>query len=107
MAGRARTIRTGNSPGPRNPIARLDQRFVWHPFTQMRDWLRREPIILVEGEGAVVRDIRGREYLDANSSIWTNLHGHRHKKIDAALRAQLKRIAHTSALGLANVPASR
>ena len=90
-----------------NSIAKLDQRFVWHPFTQMRDWLKREPIVLVEGQGAVVRDIRGREYLDANSSIWTNLHGHRHEKIDAALRAQLKHLAHSSALGLANAPASR
>jgi adenosylmethionine-8-amino-7-oxononanoate aminotransferase len=90
-----------------NPIARLDHQYVWHPFTQMRDWLKREPIILVEGRGAVVRDIKGRQYLDANSSIWTNLHGHRHPKIDAALRTQLNKIAHTSALGLANEPASR
>jgi adenosylmethionine-8-amino-7-oxononanoate aminotransferase len=73
----------------------------------MRDWLKREPIVLVEGQGAVVRDVQGREYLDANSSIWTNLHGHRHPKIDTAVRAQLNRIAHTSALGLANEPASR
>lgn len=90
-----------------NPIARLDHKYVWHPFTQMRDWLKREPIVLVEGQGAVVRDVKGREYLDANSSIWTNLHGHRHPKIDTAVRAQLDRIAHTSALGLANEPASR
>jgi len=90
-----------------NPIAKLDNQYVWHPFTQMRDWLQREPIVLVEGQGAVVRDVHGREYLDANSSIWTNLHGHRHGKIDAAIRAQLRSVAHTSALGLANQPASR
>ena len=88
------------------PLARLDHRHVWHPFTQMRDWLRREPIVIVSGKGAVLRDARGREYLDANSSIWTNLHGHRHPKIDAALQRQLKKIAHSSALGLANEPAS-
>jgi len=90
-----------------NPIAKLDHQYVWHPFTQMRDWLKREPIVLVEGEGAVVRDLHGREYLDANSSIWTNLHGHRHPKLNAAIAAQLGKIAHTSALGLANEPASR
>jgi len=88
------------------PLARLDHRHVWHPFTQMRDWLRHEPIVIVSGKGAVLRDARGREYLDANSSIWTNLHGHRHPKIDAALQRQLKKIAHSSALGLANEPAS-
>ncbi len=87
-------------------LAQLDHRFLWHPFTQMRDWLQREPIVIVEGKGAVLRDVRGREYLDANSSIWTNLHGHHHPKINAAIRRQLGKIAHSSALGLANEPAS-
>jgi adenosylmethionine-8-amino-7-oxononanoate aminotransferase len=90
-----------------HPLARLDHRFVWHPFTQMRDWLRREPIVLVAGRGAVLRDVYGREYLDANASIWTNLHGHQHPRLNAALRRQLARVAHTSYLGLANEPASR
>ncbi len=89
-----------------HPLAKLDRQFVWHPFTQMRDWLRREPIVIVEGEGAMLRDAKGREFLDANSSIWTNLHGHNHPKINAAIRRQLKKIAHSSALGLANEPAS-
>lgn len=89
-----------------NRLARLDQQFVWHPFTQMRDWLRREPIVIVEGQGAVLKDARGRRYLDANASIWTNLHGHRHPRIDAAIRSQLKKISHSSALGFANEPAS-
>ncbi|HLP76395.1 MAG TPA: aminotransferase class III-fold pyridoxal phosphate-dependent enzyme, partial [Candidatus Paceibacterota bacterium] len=88
------------------PLAQLDHRYVWHPFTQMRDWLKREPIVIVEGEGAVLRDVHGREYLDANSSIWTNLHGHQHPKINAAIRRQLGKIAHSSALGFANEPAS-
>jgi adenosylmethionine-8-amino-7-oxononanoate aminotransferase len=89
-----------------HPLAKLDHKFVWHPFTQMRDWLRREPIVIVEGQGAVLRDVNGREFLDANASIWTNLHGHRHPKINAAIQRQLKKIAHSSALGLANEPAS-
>jgi adenosylmethionine---8-amino-7-oxononanoate aminotransferase len=87
-------------------LAELDHQFVWHPFTQMRDWLRREPRVIVSGQGAVLRDVSGREYLDANSSIWTNLHGHNHLKINAAIRQQLRKIAHSSALGLANEPAS-
>ena len=89
-----------------NKLAQLDHAHVWHPFTQMRDWLKREPIVIASGKGAVLRDVRGREYLDANSSIWTNLHGHQHPRINAAIARQLKKIAHSSALGLANEPAS-
>ena len=89
-----------------NKLAKLDHQFVWHPFTQMRDWLKHEPVVIVAGKGAVLRDQRGREYLDANSSIWTNLHGHNHPKINTAIQRQLKKIAHSSALGLANKPAS-
>src|SRR5216684_5897447 len=87
-------------------LAQLDHRYIWHPFTQMQDWLKSEPIVIVEGTGAVLRDARGREYLDANASIWTNLHGHNHPRINSAIRRQLKKIAHSSALGLANEPAS-
>ncbi|TAK93134.1 MAG: aminotransferase class III-fold pyridoxal phosphate-dependent enzyme, partial [Verrucomicrobia bacterium] len=89
-----------------HPLAKLDHAHVWHPFTQMRDWLKREPIIITSGKGAVLRDFRGKEYLDANSSIWTNLHGHQHPKLNAAIARQLKKIAHSSALGFANEPAS-
>jgi len=89
-----------------NKLAKLDHQFVWHPFTQMRDWLKDEPVVIVAGKGAVLHDIRGREYLDANSSIWTNLHGHNHPKINTAIQRQLKKVAHSSALGLANEPAS-
>jgi adenosylmethionine-8-amino-7-oxononanoate aminotransferase len=89
-----------------HPLAQLDHAHVWHPFTQMRDWLKREPIVIKSGQGAVLRDVHGKEYLDANSSIWTNLHGHQHPKINAAIARQLKKIAHSSALGFANEPAS-
>ncbi len=89
-----------------NKFAKLDHQYVWHPFTQMRDWLRSEPIVISSGRGAVLRDVRGREFLDANSSIWTNLHGHNHPKINETISRQLKKIAHSSALGFANEPAS-
>ncbi len=86
-----------------------DKAHGWHPFTQMRDWCapEHEPLVLVSGEGALLRDSEGRDYIDGNSSIWTNLHGHRHPKIDAALRAQLDLVAHTSFLGFTNPPAAR
>jgi adenosylmethionine-8-amino-7-oxononanoate transaminase len=89
-----------------NKFAQLDRKFVWHPFTQMRDWMKCEPIVIASGNGAVLYDVKGREFLDANSSIWTNLHGHNHPKINAAISRQLKKIAHSSALGFANEPAS-
>lgn len=88
-------------------LARLDHAHVWHPFTQMKDWLKREPIVITRGKGATIEDQHGRQYLDANSSIWTNLHGHNHPKINAAIKRQLGKIAHSSALGLANEPASQ
>ena len=87
-------------------LAQLDRRYVWHPFTQMRDWERAEPIVLVRGKGAMLEDTQGKKYLDGNASIWTNLHGHNHPKLNRAIERQLKQVAHTSALGLANEPAS-
>lgn len=89
-----------------NRLSQFDHAYVWHPFTQMRDWLKHEPIVIQSGRGSVLRDVNGKEYLDANSSIWTNLHGHNHPRINAAVKEQLGRIAHSSALGLANEPAS-
>jgi len=85
-------------------LIEADKRLVWHPFTDMRQWcaVEHEPLILVEGHGAVLRDSRGREYLDGNSSIWTNIHGHNHPHINAAIRQQLDRVAHTSFLGFTN-----
>ncbi len=84
-----------------------DKRYLWHPFTSMGEWCApgHEPIVLVGGEGAIVRDSRGREYIDGNSSIWTNVHGHNHPRINAAIRDQLERVAHTSFLGTTNPPA--
>jgi adenosylmethionine---8-amino-7-oxononanoate aminotransferase len=87
-------------------LAQLDHQYIWHPFTQMHDWLKAEPIVITRGKGAVLWDAHGRSYLDANSSIWTNLHGHCHPKINRAVTRQLKKIAHSSALGLASEPAS-
>jgi adenosylmethionine-8-amino-7-oxononanoate aminotransferase len=81
-----------------------DRRFVWHPFTNMSEWCapEHEPLVLVEGHGAVLRDSTGREYIDGNSSIWTNIHGHNHPYINTAIRRQLDRVAHTSFLGFTN-----
>jgi adenosylmethionine---8-amino-7-oxononanoate aminotransferase len=85
-------------------LIQLDKAHVWHPFTQMRDWIApdHQPLILVAGEGAWLEDSFGKRYLDANSSIWTNIHGHRHPILNRALLEQLERVAHTSFLGFTN-----
>jgi adenosylmethionine-8-amino-7-oxononanoate aminotransferase len=71
----------------------------------MTDWLREEPLVITEAEGCWLVDAQGRRYLDGVSSLWCNVHGHRHPALDAALRAQLERVAHTTLLGLASPPA--
>jgi adenosylmethionine-8-amino-7-oxononanoate aminotransferase len=82
-----------------------DHRHLWHPFTQMRGWLNDEPIIIERGEGNYLIDVHGKRYLDGVSSLWCNVHGHRKFELDEALRRQTELIAHSTMLGLANVPA--
>lgn len=86
-------------------LERLDKQYVWHPFTQMKDWLAEEPLVIAAGEGSYLEDMRGRRYLDGVSSLWVTVHGHRQKSIDRAIIEQLSRIAHSTFLGLSNVPA--
>ncbi len=88
----------------RDTLVAWDHRHLWHPFTQMADWLDEEPLIVAEAEGCWLVDTEGRRYLDGVASLWCNVHGHRHPTLDAALRAQLDRVAHTTLLGLGNVP---
>jgi len=79
-----------------------DRRQFWHAFTQMAEY---EPLIIDRAEGAWLIDIDGRRYLDGVSSLWCNLHGHRHPQIDAAIVDQLGKLAHATTLGMSNPPA--
>jgi len=88
-------------------LEELDKRYLWHPFTQMKDWLDERPIIISEGRDCFIKDIYGRWYLDGVSSIWVNILGHRKKEIDEAIKEQLDKISHSTLLGLSNVPAIR
>ena len=85
-------------------LRRLDKKHVWHPFAPMSLWLEGEPLVITGGEGFHLIDSDGRRYLDGVSSLWCNVHGHRVPEIDAAIRAQLDKIAHSTLLGLANEP---
>ncbi len=86
-------------------LGEADHRYLWHPFTQMKIWLDQAPLIIERGEGNYLIDTEGRRYLDGVSSLWCNLHGHRKAELDQALKAQSDRIAHSTMLGLSNVPA--
>ena len=79
--------------------------YIWHPFTQMQEWEQQDALLISRGKGTLVYDIEGNAYLDGTSSIWVNLHGHRHPIIDKAIRHQLTQIAHTTLLGLSHPPA--
>lgn len=81
----------------RDELFDWDRRHYWHAFTQMAEY---EPLVIERAEGCRLIDIDGREYLDGASSMWCNVHGHRHPRIDAAVRKQLDRVAHCTSLGM-------
>jgi adenosylmethionine-8-amino-7-oxononanoate transaminase len=80
-------------------------RYLWNPFTQMKEFLADEPVIIERAEGVRLYDVRGREYLDGNSSLWLNVHGHAREELNEAIAAQLDQVAHSTLLGLSSVPA--
>ncbi|ACY19356.1 adenosylmethionine--8-amino-7-oxononanoate transaminase [Haliangium ochraceum] len=84
----------------------LDKQHVWHPFTQMQQWTAGDPLMIDRGEGNYLIDTSGRRYLDGVSSLWVIVHGHNRDEINGAIRSQLERIAHSTLLGLANVPST-
>ena len=90
---------TSLAPLP-EPVAALDHRHLWHPFTQQGEWTLEEPLEIERAEGTDLIDADGRRYIDGVSSLWCNVHGHRHPVIDAAIREQLDRVAHSTMLGL-------
>src|SRR5437764_12439095 len=83
-------------------LKQWDKAHVWHAFTQMAEY---EPLLIERAHGCTLVDCEGREYIDGVSSLWCNVHGHRHPHIDAAIRRQLGAVAHTTMLGLSHPPA--
>ncbi|MFM7107585.1 MAG: adenosylmethionine--8-amino-7-oxononanoate transaminase [Planctomycetaceae bacterium] len=80
-------------------MAAWDRAHVWHAFTQMQEY---EPVLIERGAGAWLVDVEGNRYLDGSASMWCNVHGHRHPRLDAAIETQIGRVAHTTNLGLSN-----
>src|SRR5687767_8091679 len=80
-------------------LCRWDREHVWHAFTQMAE---HEPLLIQRAEGCTLIDVDGRELIDGVSSLWCNVHGHRHPRTDAAIRQQLDQVAHVTLLGSAH-----
>ncbi|NUN51064.1 MAG: adenosylmethionine--8-amino-7-oxononanoate transaminase, partial [Candidatus Brocadiae bacterium] len=83
-------------------LRRRSRAHLWQPFTQMQDWEKEDFPVIASARGTTLVDVDGRRYIDGNASLWCNLHGHRHPVLDAAVRAQLGRAAHTTLLGLSH-----
>src|SRR5437868_1719257 len=89
----------------RDQLELWDRDHVWHPFTPMQEYAQQQPTIIAEARGCFLIDLDGRHYLDGVSSLWCNVHGHRVPELDNAIRRQLDSVAHSTLLGLSNVPA--
>ncbi|MGO4537651.1 adenosylmethionine--8-amino-7-oxononanoate transaminase [Paenibacillus sp. 2TAB19] len=86
-------------------LSTLNKEHLWHPFTQMKDYNNSDPLIIQRGEGIKLYDVQGRAYYDGFSSVWLNVHGHNVPELNQAITDQLGRVAHSTLLGMANVPA--
>ena len=87
-------------------IGSYDREFVWHPFTQMKDYVRTDPIVIERAEGSYLIDSEGKKYIDGVSSLWVNIHGHAVPEIDGAIKRQLELVSHSTLLGITNPPAA-
>jgi adenosylmethionine-8-amino-7-oxononanoate transaminase len=85
-------------------LSEQDKEYLWHPFTQMEEWVQSDPLVIERAEGNWLMATSGRKYLDGVSSLWVNVHGHRRREIDEAIKRQLELVAHSTLLGLAGVP---
>jgi adenosylmethionine---8-amino-7-oxononanoate aminotransferase len=88
-------------------LADLDRRYLWHPFTQQQGWMEEDFPIIESADETTLYDTEGNAYIDGVSSLWCNVHGHRHPAIDIAIKDQLDRVAHSTMLGLSHAPAAR
>jgi adenosylmethionine-8-amino-7-oxononanoate aminotransferase len=96
---------SGPTRADHDALVEADRAHLWHPFTQQRDWAGEPPVIIERAEGSDLIDTHGNRYIDGVSSLWCNVHGHRQPRIDAAIRDQLDRVAHSTMLGLSHPPA--
>jgi len=89
-----------------NKIKSYDLDYIWHPFTQMKDYLNEEPLVIEDSDGVFLIDSDGNRYIDGVSSLWVNIHGHKVSKINSAIKKQVDKVAHSTLLGITNPSAS-
>ena len=89
-----------------NKIKSYDLDYIWHPFTQMKDYLNEEPLVIENSDGVFLIDSDGNRYIDGVSSLWVNIHGHKVSKINSAIKKQVDKVAHSTLLGITNPSAS-
>ena len=94
-----------NSKKENNSLEQFDKKYIWHPFTQMQDWIKTKPLVVEEARGVYLKDTKNNWYIDGVSSLWVNVHGHRRQELDEALRNQINKFSHSTLLGLSNKPA--
>jgi adenosylmethionine-8-amino-7-oxononanoate aminotransferase len=87
-------------------LGTYDREFVWHPFTQMKEYEERDPVVIEGGEGSYLIDSEGKRYIDGVSSLWVNIHGHKVPEIDNAIKEQVDKLGHSTLLGVTNPPAA-
>ncbi len=92
----------------RESLVALDKRYVWHPYTEMQRYIDEvEPLVVARAEGARFFDVNGKSYIDANSSWWVSLLGHRHPRLVQAMRQQSEQLCHVALAGITHEPAAR
>src|SRR5438132_12776980 len=99
-------METALGPRPRlsqDELVEANRRFLWNPFTQMKQFVEDEPLVVESAHGVRLRDVDGREYYDGNSSLWVNVHGHNRPELNQAIVDQLEHVAHSTLLGASNV----
>ncbi|MED2007220.1 adenosylmethionine--8-amino-7-oxononanoate transaminase [Brevibacillus borstelensis] len=92
------------SPYSYEELARKNKEYLWNPFTQMKDYIADDPVIIARGEGIKLIDVQGKAYYDGFSSVWLNVHGHNVPELNQAIVDQLNQVAHSTLLGMANIP---
>ena len=88
-------------------LTNVDKEFVWHPYTQMRDWAKWNNRVIMKGDGFYLVDSQGRKYLDGSASMWCNVWGHTQNKVVQAMIDQLKKVPHSTLFGFANAPSTK
>jgi len=83
----------------------IDLKYIWHPYTQMKEALSLPPVLIARAKGIKLYDAKGSFYYDTISSWWCNVHGHNHPRIKNAIKQQIDVLEHVLFAGFTHKPA--